>query len=242
MAFDPSDEKDVAFLASEIEKANKGVANKNTELLGELKKVQGEFKEFQTKFDGIDPVEVKKILAQLEQTEEGRLLAEGKIDEVVNARTERFRAESDRKVKEAQDSLTTFRTRTAAFMGNVRDNEIRIAASEAGVLPGAMDDIVLRGSREFTVNDEGQVIAMRGQEVVLGKDGKTPLTPKEWVEGVREKAPHLWPAASGGNAGGAGGGSVKKKWSDMGEKERVDLYNTDPKAYAAAKAADTAKT
>lgn len=34
-------------------------------------------------------------------------------------------------------------------------------------------------------------------EVVIGKDGQTPMTPKEWVESLREQKPYYWPKPNG---------------------------------------------
>ncbi len=56
---------------------------------------------------------------------------------------------------------------------------------------------------------------MNGDEVVLGKDGKTPLTPIEWAESLRETAPHLWPKAQGSNAPGGGNSSARVTGQDI---------------------------
>jgi hypothetical protein len=80
-------------------------------------------------------------------------------------------------------------------------------------LPEALEDIVLRAKNSgWSVNSDGDVVAVNGEDVVLGKDGKTPLTPIEWAESLRESAAHLWPKAQGTGAPGSGasGASGKK--------------------------------
>jgi hypothetical protein len=37
-----------------------------------------------------------------------------------------------------------------------------------------------------------------------GADGKKPLQPEEWLKGLKEQAPHLFPPSKGGGAGGGG--------------------------------------
>ena len=90
-------------------------------------------------------------------------------------------------------------------------NALGDAAFKTGALPEALEDIVLRAGPVWRLNDDGEPVAMNGDEIVLGKDGKTPLTPIEWAETLRETAPHLWPRAQGSNARGSGNGEAPTK-------------------------------
>jgi len=59
---------------------------------------------------------------------------------------------------------------------------------------------------------------------VLGKDGKTPFSPAEWIESMTEIAPHWFPASSsGGGASGSGSGTSKAALMQMPAKERMEL-------------------
>ncbi|PGP57105.1 hypothetical protein CN998_32605, partial [Bacillus cereus] len=92
-------------------------------------------------------------------------------------------------------------TFASKFRDKVLGDSIRSAAIKAGALPEAADDLILRAKGQFTLNEEGEAIAVDKEgQAILGKDGKTPLTPLEWAESLRESAPHLWPRASGTNA------------------------------------------
>ena len=64
-----------------------GLKSKNSELLGTIKQQ----KENLSRFDGIDPDAVRGILQRFSDDEEAKLIAAGKIDEVLDKRTERMR-------------------------------------------------------------------------------------------------------------------------------------------------------
>ena len=88
----------------------------------------------------------------------------------------------------------------------------------------AAEDIILRARGTFKLSEDGEAIATdRDGEVVYGKDGKTPLSPLEWAESLRESAPHLWPRASGTHAPGGGGGQAASKRSEMTSEQKRDF-------------------
>ncbi|MDM3628264.1 hypothetical protein O9403_18930, partial [Proteus mirabilis] len=80
-----------------IDQQVSGLKAKNSELLGKLKEQGDNLK----RFEGIDPDTVKGMLKRFENDEEAKLIADGKIDEVLNKRTERLRGDFDKKLKEA---------------------------------------------------------------------------------------------------------------------------------------------
>lgn len=177
-------------------------------------------KEFQAQFEGLDIEAVKGLLAKASQDEETRLIAEGKIDEVFNRRTERFRSDVDKQLKAKDDEIGRHVEANKKLAGRALSDAVLQAASKAGALPEAMEDIVQRArAAGWTVNEDGDVVAMDGDEPVLGKDGKTPLTPSEWAESLRESAPHLWPRAQGAGQTGDRGAKGTKKRSDMTPEE-----------------------
>lgn len=104
------------------------------------------------------------------------------------------------------------------------ENEAAKVASELGVRPEAVDDVQLHVKRAFSVNENGEIVALDAEgDVVTGKDGK-PLTLKDWLAGKAATKAH-WFLSS--NGGGAGGGSknapTNKKRSEMTVKEKSDF-------------------
>lgn len=88
-----------ALIDARVNESVTGLKTKNSELLGKLKE-QGENLK---RYDGIDPDAVKTILQRFSDDEEAKLIAAGKIDEVLDKRTERLRADVDKKLKVANE-------------------------------------------------------------------------------------------------------------------------------------------
>jgi len=111
-----------------------------------------------------------------------------KIDEMARAKSE----EVIKRMQETHEGETTtikqqnekLRGTTAKyFLGGT----LRAAGSELGVYDSAYDDLMVRASAEFDVDDEGKVVA-KGDK----KDGKgNPLTVSAWLAEVLKKAPHF---------------------------------------------------
>jgi hypothetical protein len=206
-----------------IDQAVAGLKAKNTQLMGTVKSTKSELDRLKSQFEGLDIDSVKALLTKAATDEETRLLAEGKIDEVLNARTERMRTSFERNLsaeKERADRAEAFANR---FRDKVLADCIRTAAQKVGALPEAFEDIVLRARGTFTLNEEGEAVAVdKDGQAILGSDGKTPLSPLEWAESLREIAPHLWPKATGaGETGDRGTKGAVKKRSEMTASEKA---------------------
>lgn len=201
-----------AQIRAAVEKEVAGLKSKNQELIGQNKTL----KESLSRFDGIDPDAVSAMLKRFADDEEAGLIKAGKIDEVLTKRTERMKSEYDKQVKAAQTESERLKAANARLADRALSEAIMKAASKAGALPEAMEDIVYRAKAAgFRVNADGEVVSMNGDDIVLGKDGKTPLTAIEWAESLRDNAPHLWPRAQGtgalGSSGNAGARTMKRE-------------------------------
>jgi hypothetical protein len=195
------------LIAEAVAKEVAGLKAKNQELLGKVK----ETSEVLKAYEGIDPVKTREMLARFENDAEAKLIADGKMSEVIDKRTERLRADYDKKLTAEAETRARAEAKAAKLAQRTLAGALRDAAIKAGALPEAMDDIVLRAGTTWQLNDDGEPVAMNGDEVVLGKDGRTPLSPIEWAESLRETAPHLWPRAQGTNAPGSATGSAPRK-------------------------------
>ncbi len=193
-----------AKISAAVDAAVAGLKSKNSELLGKLK----ESTETLKRYEGIDPDAVRSILKRFTDDEEAALIAKGQVDTVLAKRTERMKADFDKQLAAAKAEAEAFGKRATAFQQRVLDNEIRAAAAKAGIHQHAIDDALFRGRAMFSLSDDGSAVALGDDgRPVLGKDGKTPFSPLEWLESMKDKAPHWFPAqASGGGASGSGGG------------------------------------
>ncbi|WP_412481333.1 hypothetical protein [Pseudomonas asiatica] len=216
------------FLDGEVS----GLKSKNTELIGSNKAIKTELDKLKGQFDGLDIDAIKGLLAKAGQDEETKLIAEGKLDEVISRRTERLRTDLDKQVKAANERADKAEAFAAKYNNKVLADSIRAAAIKAGALPEAAEDIILRARGAFKLSEDGEPIATnRSGEVVYGKDGKTPLSPLEWAESLRETATHLWPRAQGAGQTGDNGGKATKKWGEYTETERAAMARDNPEAF-----------
>jgi hypothetical protein len=92
------------------------------------------------------------------------------------------------------------------------EGALRAAAAAAGLVPAAVDDALARARRIFTLNEDGTPVARDAE-------GEASLTPAEWLETMKESAPHWWPPSSGAGAPGAGarGGEAALSYEQAGQ-------------------------
>ncbi|MGG2098128.1 hypothetical protein ABFY41_11210 [Acinetobacter haemolyticus] len=168
------------------------------------KTAKKELQKLQEQFDGIDPDAVKKLLTQFEQDEDAKLIAEGKIDEVIQKRTEKMREQHDKLLNEEKVRADKAEAYANKFKQSVVQSKIVQAAVELEALPEATGDIAFLAQSKFKLDEDGNAVAVdESGEVIIGKDGKTPLSPKEWVESLREQKPYYWPKANGSGSPGS---------------------------------------
>ncbi|ENX34910.1 hypothetical protein F889_01550 [Acinetobacter colistiniresistens] len=168
------------------------------------KTAKQELQRLQKQFEGIDPEIVKKVFAQIDQDEEAKLIAEGKVNEVIQKRTEKMREEHARLLNAETTRANNAEAYANKFKQSVVQGQIVQAAVELEALPEATADIAFLAQTKFALDEDGKAVAVdESGEVVIGKDGKTPLSPKEWVESLREQKPYFWPKANGSGAPGS---------------------------------------
>lgn len=175
-------------------------------------------KDFEKRYEGIDPEKMKTLASKFESDEEKKLLDDGKLHEVFEKRTERLRADLDKQLKEALSKTEQAEQRANQFSQRVLDNHIRAAAAKVGIHSHAIEDALYRGRNMFALDENGDAIQFGSDgSPIFGKDGKTPFSPAEWLENMKETAPHWFPASSSGsgsagaNNGGASGAKTIKR-------------------------------
>lgn len=197
-----------------------GLKNKNSELLGKVhdyKEKNANLEQKMASLDGLDLDAVKGLLQKAQLDEEAKLIAQGKIDQVIQSRvtssTERMKADFEKKYTQMQEETEKSVSRAENFRGRVYSYEINKVANEAGLLPHAITDAILRSRELFDIDDNADIIAKE----TAGFDEKgNKLTPKAWLESMKEIAPHWFPIPKGSGAAGSGGGgsSAPRAWGD----------------------------
>ena len=212
--------------------------NNNIELRKQLE-------DFTTRFDGINPDEVRRLAEEKRKLE---LQAQGhkpeEIDKLVTERLKGLKADWDKQFVVVTGERDSLNTRLTAIQ---IDQGVITVATKRGLRPTAIPDITSRARLVFKlVNGAPQAFEADGKTVRYGRDGITPMTLEEWVDAQVSDAPHLFESNAGGGAAGnpAGGGtgsqrSVKNPFrkDTWNLTEQMKLQKSDPGLAARLKAA-----
>lgn len=159
-----------------------------TEKLAEFRDNNVELKKKLEAFDGIDPKKHKDLL-KLEENVKGKELMEaGKLDQLITERTSAMKTEFEGQIKGLTDEKGLL---TRQLEGLLIDSAVRAAATESGVLPSAVDDVLLRAKSVFKI-DEGKAVPYKDDKIIYGKDGLNPMTVGDWTKNLAASAPHLF--------------------------------------------------
>jgi hypothetical protein len=235
-----------AAVADAVKAATDGAAATSAEhskkLLAETKAA----KEAASKWKDMDFDQVSNMMKMFGESEEAKLISEGKWEEVVTKRIDKQAAqwEQDRgeltaSRDEHEASSNKYKT---MYETKLTDIQIRQAAEKAGVISTAVDDIVTRGLQIFKVDGDGNLEARDGSGELMKTASDLLLTPELFLEGLKTNAPHYWPQGQGsggdGNTGGAGNsgsGSIMERKAaaanrgDMVEFKRLDALGKEEK-------------
>ncbi len=182
------------------------------------------------KFGDLDPDTVHTSLDALAEAQARLEAGEGKVDEkklesVIESRLKQKLGPVERDLKQAQRLIEDEKKRAEALgvenqnlkstltSGTV-ERAIREAAVSLKVLPHAIEDAVMYGTRTFELTEDGQVVTRDGVGVTPG------IKAADWLKDLQEKRPHWWPQSQGGGASGSnrGAGFIdgKNPWSKEG--------------------------
>lgn len=190
-----------------IERAVNGLKAKNSELLGKLKTQSEQLKQF----DGIDPDSMHAMLKQFSDEEEQKLFAAGKFEDVFNKRTEKLTGEHQKQLQAKEAEIAKIASRAEKLNQLAVNGALAAASGAAGVLPESTKAIQALAKGVFVTDENGAVVALDEEgDVIYGKDGKTPLTPAEWLESLKEEMPNLFAMPKGAGAKGGGNPSVNQ--------------------------------
>lgn len=150
------------------------------------------------KLKGIDPVKYNELVDLDRQVKEKELIKAGDIEGVVNGRVAAMREEWTGRATTAETALAQAHQQLAVLM---IDNSVRAEAIKLGVLPTAIDDVILR-ARALYQMENGVPVPKAEGKILYGKDGTTPMPIGDWAVGLKKTAPHLFQGSSGSGAGG----------------------------------------
>jgi len=211
-----NDQKFKALVDAEVEKRTAGLMKNKQEILDEKRKDQEELK----KWRGLDDdYEVAKSKVDfVNQNEDAQLLKDGKVEELFQKRVAQMekKQEAERSARDTRIAeLEADNTRQKSVISEkFIDGAIRDASIKAGVTPTAISDVLLNARLVFTLDESNQVVPQdSSQNPIYGADGKSPMSPTEWLESKQASNPHWWGNTEGGGASGGGAGAGKERYS-----------------------------
>lgn len=205
-------------IAQAVANEVQGLKAKNTELLGKLKDANEHLKPW----EGLDPEQVRTLMARLGQDEEARLIAEGRVDEVVNRRVQQFVDRTNKQLdtatktaEEMQAQATQYRNLYAqAMLDNAVANRV------TGLNDGALDIVQQQARGWFTVTDGGAIEPT--DNAPLDRSGK-PLQIEALAQYLLEIKPFLFKASQGAGTGvgkASLNGSLRKSQMSTSQKAK----------------------
>lgn len=185
--FDPNKIDDYKELKSTIEKERTAAKEAKAEL---------------SKFAGIDPEASRKLQAMFENNEEAQLIAQGKTEEAFQKRYEKRQEAVAAREQELQAKIDAAESRANAYKDRVLDDAFRSAASQIPDIHQSAVDVMLLGHLRtiFSLDDNGHAVQKdKNGNIVIGKDGKSEFSVKEYLEGCRPTMPYLFKVNSSGS-------------------------------------------
>jgi hypothetical protein len=222
-------------IADAVEKAISPIRQNRDDILVEKRKVKESLDLLQSQIDSLGGSDGLKNLLEvrerLSKDEMGKLLADGKHDEWFDRRAAAMRRDFENKLKSATDQAEiAAKERDLArthYANEKIDTTVMQAATKAGIVDTAVDDVLLRAKNSFTFDPRAGV-CMKDQDgqIILGKDGKSPKGVSEWLDEMKDKARHWFAGSRGagaeGNMAGGNGALSDAQVANMSMSEYKD--------------------
>lgn len=209
--------------------ATKGLVDNKEAILREKKDLEGQVKSMKEQWGDLDPEVVRNLMKRMQNDEETRLIAEGKVDEVITRKTDAFKRDHEAKLAAAQkkfeEAENALKERNQKIADLTIGTMVRQVAAESGIVPSAIEDVISRVKGVFTLDEDYNPIARNSDgTLMVGKDAKSPLSISEWLESVRDKTPHWYQGSSGGGTYTADGKPAGRITITKAESKNHQLY------------------
>lgn len=184
-------------------------------------------------------VSLTELRTIAQKVKDGELVANSNLSEALAERTKQMRetmeADIAARAREAQQWQAKYTQTDQKLRRTHIDRAVTdVVLDEAiGVHPKALNDILGRAYSIYEVSEDGKLTPKRGDTVLYGHDGVTPMSPKEWVQSLKDEAPYFFKGSGGGGANGAEGqsfqGMTAAEIAKMSPEQRLALANGELK-------------
>ena len=216
------------YVKKRVDSEVAGLKGKNDELLGKLKDVQGQLKQF----DGIDPTSLQSMIRKFSDAEDADLLKQGRIDDVIQRRTaltvDRYNKQLEAKdaaLAEAQKQHEEIERQAQEYAARYQRSIInnRIAAGIEGLRQKALPIVAKITDGWYQVDDQGQIKPT--DHAPLNAKGE-PLPFDQLRNHLIEEQEFLFEQSRGGNlpTGKANGSGTRTytraQFDDLGQAQK----------------------
>lgn len=184
--YDADDVEDVTGLKSALEHEREDRRNRNE------------------RYSGIDdPDRARELLAldrkgELDKAKGGDDKDfEELLEKELGRRTGKLVESKDGEIAKVSDERDRFKARLEALL---IDQTLTTEATQAGVRPEALPDVLRRGRERFYLQDESVVAKDSDGNILYGADGKSSQSPQEFMDELKGGARHLFQPSNGGGA------------------------------------------
>jgi hypothetical protein len=174
-------------------------------------------------YKDVDPAKYQaglKLLQNVEDENERKLLVEGKYEDVFRARVQKMAASHENEVAKLRELASTHEKAVKDMRRNLGrmklESELVSAINTTGVKvqKGAMTDLVSRAASTYHIDDDGNPVPRDSQGGIIRGSKGEPLPMTEFLSGLASgEGAFLFAPASGGNANGSRGSVGKPKVS-----------------------------
>lgn len=172
-----------------------------------------------------------------QRVKDGQLVENKGLDEAVAERTKQMREGLEAQIKAQASEKEAWKQKYESSDKKRRHGVVDRAISalamdeSIGLQSTALIDVQERARRVFEVDDEDRLTPKQDGNVLYGGDGATPMTTKEWMQTLRDQAPHFFKGSNGGGSGGDKGfkGRSPGELAAMDPMTRLRLANGELK-------------
>jgi hypothetical protein len=185
----------------------------NVKLLKEMDALKKQMSE-------IDVTEYKKLKELAANAgQQGKSFSPDEVESLVKQRVKEMESQWETLNR---DLDTRLKTTQAQLENRVIDGDLRDAfAKVGGMYPSALEDILLRARTVFRV-EEGRAIPYEADGSILyAKDGRSPMSPQEWLSIQKRNNPHWNIASQGAGSTTSRGGLGATKVDEMTPQQKI---------------------
>lgn len=161
--------------------------------------------ELQAKYGDLNPDEARAAMDKLQRSGDEELINEGKVEELLEKKTERMRHDFEKQIAAKTAALEELEEKVGKYEQEISDiriyDTIKDAALSKGARKEALTDIKNRAAGIWKLQD-GKPAALDQDGIIMGKRGE-PLTIEEWVDTLAAESTYLFEPNSGGGSQGS---------------------------------------